>query len=123
VRAGRGSGRGTGLGPPGLVVLACALAACGGDDPAPAAPTTTESVRTYPPDQVAERAEDALAGQIGARPAVTCTDGLPGEVGAEIRCTLTAGDDPTRYGVTLTVTAVEADDVRFDVEVDDEPVG
>lgn len=121
MRAGRGSGRGAGPGAPGLVVLACVLVACGGDDPA--APTTPESARTYPPDEVGERAEDALAGRIGTRPAVTCTDGLPAEVGAEIRCTLTAGNDPTRYGVTLTVTAVEADDVRFDVEVDDEPVG
>jgi hypothetical protein len=122
VAAGRRLGRRTGIGPSGAVVVALTLAACGGDDPAPAAPTTAQPVPSYPPDRVAERAEDALAEQIGTRPAVTCTDDLPAEVGAEIRCTLTAGDDPTRYGVTLTVTAVEDDDVRFDVEVDDEPM-
>ena len=34
-----------------------------------------------------------------------------------------AGDDPTEYGVTVTVTSVDGDTVNFDVEVDDEPRG
>ncbi len=37
--------------------------------------------------------------------------------------TLTAGDDPTEYGVTVTVTAVDGGDAEFDVEVDGEPQG
>jgi hypothetical protein len=73
-------------------------------------------------DQVAESAADVLEEEVGIRPEVTCPEDLQGEVGAEARCTLTAGDDPTEYGVTLTVTSVEGDDVKFDVEVDDAPL-
>ena len=74
-------------------------------------------------DTVAESAEDALEEQIGARPDITCPDDLEAEVGAETRCTLTGGDDPTEYGVTVTVTSVDGDNANFDVEVDDEPLG
>jgi hypothetical protein len=74
-------------------------------------------------DDVAEQAEDALEGQVGTRPEISCPDDLPAEVGAETRCTLTADDDPTEYGVTVTVTSVEGDTVNFDVEVDEEAGG
>ena len=60
---------------------------------------------------------------MGARPDISCPDELPAEVGAEARCTLTAGGDPTEYGVTVTVTSVEGDTADFDVEVDEQPQG
>jgi hypothetical protein len=72
-------------------------------------------------ESTAEKAEDALEDQIGTRPDISCPDDLEAEVGAETRCTLTAGEDPTEYGVTVTVTSVEGDTVNFDVEVDEEP--
>jgi hypothetical protein len=81
------------------------------------------SSSTLTADTVAQRAEDALEEQIGVRPAITCPDDVEKKVGAETRCTLTGGDDPTEYGVTVTVTSVEGKNVTFDVEVDDQPVG
>lgn len=74
-------------------------------------------------DEVATKAEDALETEVGARPEISCPDDLEAEVGAETRCILTAGDDPTEYGVTITVTAVDGADAEFDIVVDEEPVG
>ena len=74
-------------------------------------------------EETATKAEDALEAQIGARPEISCPDDLEAEEGAETRCVLTAGDDPTEYGVTVTVTSVDGDTVNFDVEVDEEPAG
>ena len=78
---------------------------------------------TVAADDVATAAEDALEQQVGARPDIVCPGDLEAEVGAETRCTLTAGDDPTEYGVTVTVTAVDGGDAEFDVEVDQQPQG
>ncbi len=89
-------------------VLLC-LSACG------AAP--------LPAEDVAESAEDALEEQVGSRPHISCPEDLPAEVGAETRCTLLAGDDPTEYGVTVTVTAVDGTTANFDVRVDEQPQG
>jgi hypothetical protein len=74
-------------------------------------------------EDIATEAEDALEEQVGARPDVSCPDDLDAEVGAEIRCVLTAGDDPTEYGVQITVTSIEGDDATFDVAVDEQPQG
>jgi hypothetical protein len=76
---------------------------------------------TLAADEVAEKAEDALEEQIGARPDISCPEDLEAEVDAQTRCTLTAGGDPTEYGVTVTVTSVEGDVANFDVEVDEQP--
>jgi Domain of unknown function (DUF4333) len=67
-------------------------------------------------------AEDALEREVGVRPDVSCPDDLPAEVGAELRCTLTADGDDARYGVTVTVSSVEGETANFDVEVDPEPM-
>jgi hypothetical protein len=92
-----------------LPALAFGLAACG---------TPTLSA-----DDVAKGAEDALEKQVGQRPDVTCPDDVEAKVGNETRCTLTGGDDPTEYGVTVTVTSVDGNNATFDVVVDDEPLG
>ncbi len=73
-------------------------------------------------DDVAEGAEDALEDQVGARPDISCPEDLEAKVGAETRCTLTAGGDPEEYGVTVIVTSVEGDTANFDVQVDTEPM-
>ena len=93
-----------------VVLLLAGLAACSGS-------------KVLTADTVATSAEDALEEQIGVRPTISCPDDVDAEVGAKTRCTLTAGDDPTEYGVTVTVTSVEGSDATFDVEVDQQPQG
>ena len=74
-------------------------------------------------DEVATKAEDALEEQIGVRPAISCPEDVEAEVGAETRCTLTGGDDPTEYGVSIKVTEVDGDNAKFDIQVDEQPQG
>jgi hypothetical protein len=78
---------------------------------------------TVPAADVATRAEDVLEEQEGIRPDITCPDDLEEQVGAQTRCTWTAGDDPTEYGLTITVTAVDGEGTEFDVELDRQPEG
>jgi hypothetical protein len=80
------------------------------------------STDALPADEVAEGAEDALEGQVGVRPDVSCPEDLEAEVDAETRCTLTVDGDPEEYGVTVTVTSAEDGTANFDVQVDDEPL-
>jgi hypothetical protein len=89
--------------------LLAGVTACGGGDLAA--------------EDVATKAEDALEEQVGVRPEISCPEDLAPEVGATTRCTFTAGDDPTEYGVQVTVTSVDDEAVRFDVELDDRPKG
>ncbi|MFC7327414.1 DUF4333 domain-containing protein [Marinactinospora rubrisoli] len=71
-------------------------------------------------DDVANEVARQLETEVGRMPDdVTCPENLPAEVGASVRCELTA--DGQTYGVTVTATEVEGTNVRFDVEVDDEP--
>ena len=91
-----------------LGALPLALGACAGSLPAA---------------DVATQAEDVLEEQEGVRPDITCPEDLEEEVGAQTRCTWTAGDDPTEYGLTITVTAVDGDGAEFDVGLDRQPLG
>ncbi|MDS1269432.1 DUF4333 domain-containing protein [Lipingzhangella sp. LS1_29] len=71
-------------------------------------------------DEVAEQAATQLEQQVGQRPdEVTCPEDLPAEVDATIRCELTHAGET--YGVTVTTTRVNDDDVEFDIEVDEQP--
>ena len=90
-----------------VALLLAALTACGSGHLAAA--------------DVATTAEDALEQQSGGRPDISCPEDLAPDVGATTTCTLTAGDDPTEYDVRVTVTSVDGEEVRFDVEVDDQP--
>ncbi|WP_067608756.1 DUF4333 domain-containing protein [Nocardiopsis listeri] len=75
---------------------------------------------TVPADDVAEQSARMLAEEVGQIPdEVTCADDLPAEVGSEIRCELV--DDGVAYGVTITVTSVEGNDVGWDIQVDQAP--
>ena len=69
-----------------------------------------------PADDVADAAADALGTELGFRPEVRCPDDLRADVGAETRCTATV--DGQTYGATVTVTSVDDDRARFDVQVD-----
>jgi hypothetical protein len=89
--------------------LALGLVACGAS--------------TLPADDVATGAEDALEKQVGVRPDISCPEDLKAEVGAKTKCTLTAGDDPRKYGVTVTITSVNGDKANYSVEVADQPAG
>lgn len=72
-------------------------------------------------EEVATQAATVLEQEVGRAPDdVTCSEDLPAEVDASIRCELT-GDGFT-YGVTVTTTSVEGSNVNFDVVVDEEPM-
>lgn len=70
--------------------------------------------------EVAEKSSAMLAEQVGETPDdFTCSEDLPAEVGAEIRCDLTHGGET--LGVTVTTTEVDGSDVKWDIKVDDAP--
>ncbi|MFV2195970.1 DUF4333 domain-containing protein [Nocardiopsis sp. LOL_012] len=50
----------------------------------------------------------------------SCSEPLPAQVGAEIRCNLVQGG--MNYGVTVTATSVDGDYVGWDILVDDAPL-
>ncbi|CAL9458364.1 hypothetical protein SUDANB121_02602 [Nocardiopsis dassonvillei] len=93
-----------------------------GTEPAAGDGTTAVAANgTVPADQVAQKSSDALAASVGQTPdGFTCMEGLPAQMGAEIRCNLVDGG--TNYGVTVTVTSVDGDNVGWDVKVDDQPL-
>ena len=70
--------------------------------------------------EVEDRVKEGLAAEVGTAPeSVECDDDLPAEVGASIRCVLTAPNGD-RVGLTVTTTEVDGDDVRFEFVVDDQ---
>ena len=70
---------------------------------------------------VAAGAADALVAQLKVRPTVSCPKDLHATVGAHERCTFSVAGDPTRYGGTVTVTAVTNGEATFAVQVDKRP--
>ena len=90
-----------------VVVVAFGLAGC------------SDSI---PGEVLAADAEDALERQVGFRPDIVCPEEVPAEVGSTTRCVLTAGGDPTEYGATVTVAAIEDGDVVVNVQVDEQPL-
>ena len=79
-----------------------------------------DMVETVDKKEVASKISDQLAQQAGRKPdSVTCPDNLKGTEGATLRCELKDGDQT--YGVTVTVTSVDAGDVNFHIKVDDQP--
>ena len=74
-----------------------------------------------PADAVATEAAAVLAERTGVRSQVSCPDELEVEPGRELSCVLTPEGGTERYGLTVTVTSVDRDDVDIAVEVDDTP--
>ena len=79
-----------------------------------------DMVETVDKNQVANTISDKLTEQAGRKPdSVTCPDNLKGTEGATLRCQLTDGNQ--KFGVTVTVTGVDAGTVNFNIQVDDQP--
>jgi hypothetical protein len=79
-----------------------------------------DMVETVDKNQVAGVITDKLTQQVGRKPdSVTCPDNLKGAEGATLRCELT--DSGQKYGISVTVTNIDAGDVNFDFKVDDHP--
>jgi Domain of unknown function (DUF4333) len=79
-----------------------------------------DMVETVDKDKVAGIISNKLTPVIGAKPdSVTCPDNLKGAEGATLRCQLTTGGQT--YGVNVTVTDVDAGDVSFNIQVDNQP--
>ena len=67
-----------------------------------------------------EQVSTQLEATVGQAPDdVTCPDPLPAEEGEKVRCELEA--DGMTYGMDVTTTAVDGDNVKFDIKVDDQP--
>jgi hypothetical protein len=67
---------------------------------------------------VEAQAAKVLAAQTGQPlPHVTCPGGLPGRVGASIKCTLTPKGSTTKYPVTVTVRSIHGGTANFYVQV------
>lgn len=74
-----------------------------------------------PKEQLEASVRQILEQSVG-RPSdgVVCNGGLPAEVGAVQRCALILGNE--KLGVTVTATSVVGNDVKFDVQVDQQPM-
>lgn len=90
----------------------------GGAAAAPTAePAAGPAVDVVDGAEVAQSVFDQLTATVGTEPdEVGCPD-LPAEVGATVRCDLTA--DAETYGVTVTTTSVDGGQVAFDIAVDE----
>jgi predicted secreted protein len=70
--------------------------------------------------EVVKQVSAQLAKQVGKAPdSVTCPDNLDAKVGADLDCSLT--DQGANYGVHVTVSSVDGDNVNFDIKVADHP--
>ena len=79
-----------------------------------------DMVETVDKDQIAGIISRQLTEKNGRKPdSVTCPDNLKGVKGATLGCQLTEGGD--KYGVNVTVTSVDGDDLVFDIQRDDQP--
>lgn len=69
-------------------------------------------------DDLEQEISSQLEEEVGQAPDdISCPGDLDGTEGEEMRCTLTAGAD--ELGLTVTVTSVDGDDVKFDIQVDE----
>ena len=76
------------------------------------------SEKSVDKNDVANTVSSKMNDKTGHKPdSVTCPDNLKGVEGATLRCQLTDGNE--KYGVTVTVTNVDAGNVNFDFKVDD----
>jgi hypothetical protein len=79
-----------------------------------------DMVETVDKTQVASAISDNVTQQVGAKPeSVACPDNLKGVQGATLRCKLVT--DGKTYGVTVSVTGVDAGTVDYHFVVDDQP--
>lgn len=94
---------------PVVTTIVVAVAACSGQ-------------ATMSQSEAEKQISAALEKQVGRKPdKVTCPGDIDAKVGETMRCTLTA-DDVT-FGLEMKITSVDGDDAKFDIKVDEEPVG
>lgn len=99
----------------GVAVAGAVLGACGG----PSADGTQPALSQ---DRLAELTKQKLANTTGPQPeSVACDGDLPATVGIKQRCVL-ATPDGTRFGVTVTATKVDGDQIGFEAVVDAKPM-
>lgn len=71
-------------------------------------------------EQVEQGISDQLTKKVGKRPdRIDCPGDLKAKVDETMRCNLISGG--SSIGVTVVVTAVEGDNVQYDVQVDNAP--
>lgn len=102
------------------MIAACAVLALAG---CTASVETTEDAN-LPQAELEKGIADALEKSVGQRPdAVDCPDPVKAKVGESARCVLRAGN--VRYGLTATITSYDKDSksARYEVKVDDKPIG
>jgi hypothetical protein len=80
--------------------------------------STADPSTTVDGKNVAQSVFDQLAQNGKQVDKVSCPD-LAAKVGATQRCSLVSGTET--YGVTVTVTSVQGTDVKFDIQVDQQP--
>ncbi|QGQ20478.1 DUF4333 domain-containing protein [Cellulomonas sp. JZ18] len=73
-------------------------------------------------DEIEEKVAAALTEKAGRVPdSIECPEQVPAREGADVRCTITDGEQ--RIGVTVSVTGVrDGFDVSVQIDVDDEPL-
>ncbi|GHJ35991.1 hypothetical protein Sm713_16000 [Streptomyces sp. TS71-3] len=70
-------------------------------------------------DKLATTVAEKLAASTGQpKPHITCPEDLVGKVGTTTRCKLTA-DDGSTLGVSVNVSSVDGDQIKFDFKADD----
>jgi hypothetical protein len=73
---------------------------------------------TVSKSKLERKVADRLEAKVGQRPkAIICPGDLKAEKGTKMRCQLEA-DDGSKIGLTVTVTSVQGNDVRFNIKVD-----
>ncbi|WP_249416158.1 DUF4333 domain-containing protein [Streptomyces sp. TS71-3] len=80
-------------------------------------------VEKYPPKMSADKLATTVAEKLAAstgqpKPHITCPEDLVGKVGTTTRCKLTA-DDGSTLGVSVNVSSVDGDQIKFDFKADD----
>ena len=100
-------------GPTAAPAVPAAPAAESGAEVAPSDPSATVDGKN-----VAQSVFDQLVSNGKQVNQVSCPD-LAARMGASQRCTLVSGTET--YGVTVTVTSVQGTDVKFDIQVDQQP--
>lgn len=92
------------------LLAALALAACGASTGDP----------TLSKDEIATQAKAALEKTVGqTAPPIDCPEDIPAKVGGTTTCTMHASEGD--YAVSVKITKVDGEDVKFDVQVADAP--
>jgi hypothetical protein len=82
--------------------------------------STSSGPKVVDKTEVAQQISDQLKAQVGKAPdIVKCPQNLEAKNAATLVCTLT--NRAVVYDVTVTVTSVANDDVKFDIKVADQP--